>query len=224
MKQTYITTSWDDGHPLDLRVAELLTKYGLHGTFYIPKAARERDDDGGTDPGAEQRFRDWRRTPSIMLFSPGARASRLGRKSSVPSLGLKKTQVCRASRFVRRRQVFASRHVDMVRKAGYLGLRTVEMLSLDLPRQRCRTHAACRPRFRLIRTAPSPSRGTRSSGPPSAICGGLLLTAARPSGRRWRDPCCVKPSHPAACSISGAIHGSCRKPDSGSVWMKSCDS
>jgi hypothetical protein len=23
---TYITTSWDDGHPLDLRVAELLTK------------------------------------------------------------------------------------------------------------------------------------------------------------------------------------------------------
>src|SRR5689334_11751921 len=39
MKQTYITTSWDDGHQLDLRVAELLTKYRLHGTFYIPKAA-----------------------------------------------------------------------------------------------------------------------------------------------------------------------------------------
>ena len=38
MKQTYITTSWDDGHQLDLRVAELLTKYRLHGTFYIPKA------------------------------------------------------------------------------------------------------------------------------------------------------------------------------------------
>ena len=34
-----ITTSWDDGHQLDLRVAELLTKYRLHGTFYIPKAA-----------------------------------------------------------------------------------------------------------------------------------------------------------------------------------------
>ena len=31
-----VTTSWDDGHPLDLRVAELLDKYGLRGTFYIP--------------------------------------------------------------------------------------------------------------------------------------------------------------------------------------------
>ena len=28
---TYITTSWDDGHPLDLRVAGLLAKYGLRG-------------------------------------------------------------------------------------------------------------------------------------------------------------------------------------------------
>lgn len=31
-----ITTSWDDGHPLDLRVAELLTRHGFGGTFYVP--------------------------------------------------------------------------------------------------------------------------------------------------------------------------------------------
>lgn len=30
------TTSWDDGHPLDLRLAEMLGRYGLKGTFYIP--------------------------------------------------------------------------------------------------------------------------------------------------------------------------------------------
>src|SRR5437868_4727740 len=36
---TYITTSWDDGHPLDFRVADLLSKYGLRGTFYVPKTA-----------------------------------------------------------------------------------------------------------------------------------------------------------------------------------------
>lgn len=29
------TTSWDDGHPLDLRVAEVLDKYGMKGTFYV---------------------------------------------------------------------------------------------------------------------------------------------------------------------------------------------
>src|SRR5579872_2823021 len=33
---TYITTSWDDGHPLDLRVADLLARYGIAGTFYVP--------------------------------------------------------------------------------------------------------------------------------------------------------------------------------------------
>jgi len=31
-----ITTSWDDGHPLDLRVAAVLTRHGLRGTFYVP--------------------------------------------------------------------------------------------------------------------------------------------------------------------------------------------
>jgi hypothetical protein len=32
-----ITTSWDDGHILDLRIADLLIKYNLTGTFYIAK-------------------------------------------------------------------------------------------------------------------------------------------------------------------------------------------
>ncbi|MGA3026464.1 MAG: polysaccharide deacetylase family protein [Bryobacteraceae bacterium] len=31
-----ITTSWDDGHPLDLRVAEKLASRGMAGTFYVP--------------------------------------------------------------------------------------------------------------------------------------------------------------------------------------------
>jgi peptidoglycan/xylan/chitin deacetylase (PgdA/CDA1 family) len=29
------TTSWDDGYVLDLRIGELLTKYGAKGTFYV---------------------------------------------------------------------------------------------------------------------------------------------------------------------------------------------
>jgi hypothetical protein len=31
-----VTTSWDDGHPSDMRVAELLARHGLAGTFYVP--------------------------------------------------------------------------------------------------------------------------------------------------------------------------------------------
>ena len=36
MSNGAITTSWDDGHPLDLKTAALLAKYGLKGTFYVP--------------------------------------------------------------------------------------------------------------------------------------------------------------------------------------------
>lgn len=36
-----ITTSWDDGHPKDMKLAELLDKYNLPGTFYIPKTNLE---------------------------------------------------------------------------------------------------------------------------------------------------------------------------------------
>lgn len=37
-----ITTSWDDGHVLDFKLADLLTKYNLPATFYIPRANAER--------------------------------------------------------------------------------------------------------------------------------------------------------------------------------------
>jgi peptidoglycan/xylan/chitin deacetylase (PgdA/CDA1 family) len=40
-KQVIITTSWDDGHKLDLKLAKLLRKYGIKGTFYISPQNRE---------------------------------------------------------------------------------------------------------------------------------------------------------------------------------------
>jgi D-inositol-3-phosphate glycosyltransferase len=30
-----VTTSWDDGHMLDMRLSQLMKKYGINGTFYI---------------------------------------------------------------------------------------------------------------------------------------------------------------------------------------------
>jgi peptidoglycan-N-acetylglucosamine deacetylase len=38
----YLTISVDDGHPADQRSADLLSKYGLKATFYIPKTNPER--------------------------------------------------------------------------------------------------------------------------------------------------------------------------------------
>jgi len=38
-----VTTSWDDGHPLDLKLADLLVEYGVNGTFYVPLSNSERE-------------------------------------------------------------------------------------------------------------------------------------------------------------------------------------
>ncbi|HWZ23458.1 MAG TPA: polysaccharide deacetylase family protein [Cytophagaceae bacterium] len=38
-----ITTSWDDGYKGDFRLAELLEKYNLKGTFYIPASNEEHE-------------------------------------------------------------------------------------------------------------------------------------------------------------------------------------
>lgn len=40
-KRIFVTTSWDDGHILDLQIAKLLKKYSLKGTFYISPKNRE---------------------------------------------------------------------------------------------------------------------------------------------------------------------------------------
>ncbi|MCL4309915.1 MAG: glycosyltransferase [Actinomycetota bacterium] len=46
-----VTTSWDDGHVMDFRVADLLDRYGLQGTFYISPSAREIDPGARLDAG-----------------------------------------------------------------------------------------------------------------------------------------------------------------------------
>lgn len=36
-----LTTSWDDGHPLDLKLAEMLARHAIAATFYVPVANAE---------------------------------------------------------------------------------------------------------------------------------------------------------------------------------------
>ena len=43
LPKVVVTTSWDDGHPLDLKLADLLMQYGVKGTFYIATANMERE-------------------------------------------------------------------------------------------------------------------------------------------------------------------------------------
>jgi peptidoglycan/xylan/chitin deacetylase (PgdA/CDA1 family) len=42
MREALVTTSWDDGAVEDMRLAELLAKYGVPGCFYVPRSNPER--------------------------------------------------------------------------------------------------------------------------------------------------------------------------------------
>lgn len=133
VRPVYMTTSWDDGHPLDLRVADLLAKHGIAGTFYIPMS-NERDT---LSPG---QLRDLATT-----FEIGAHTLHHVDLTAVTEDVA--WQEIRGSRswvedsagapcacFCPPLGRYTSRHVPLIRKAGFIGLRSTEFLSLDFPR------------------------------------------------------------------------------------------
>ena len=133
-RATYITTSWDDGHPLDLRVAELLSKYGLPGTFYAPRAAKY-----GTMSEAQLRqlggsFEVGAHTLNHVLLTEAspdlARQEVAGSRCWVEDVT---GSPC--SMFCPPKGRYRHCHLDVIRQAGFAGVRTVELLSLDLPRR-----------------------------------------------------------------------------------------
>jgi hypothetical protein len=128
-----VTTSWDDGHPLDLRVADLLAKHGLRGTFYVPRTAERETMSAAQLRQLGATFEIGAHTLRHVVLT---RASEqlawqqiAGSKSWVEdSTGLPCPMFCPP------RGKFSTRHLGMIRRAGYSGMRTVEMLSLDFPR------------------------------------------------------------------------------------------
>jgi peptidoglycan/xylan/chitin deacetylase (PgdA/CDA1 family) len=129
----YITTSWDDGHPLDLRLAELLCKYALPATFYIPlhnertvlPAAHVRELSEMFEIGAHTvHHSDLRAVPNDL-----ARREIADCKTALEQIiGRPCTSFC----FPKGR--FRRRHLAQVRDAGYRLARTVELMSLAMPR------------------------------------------------------------------------------------------
>jgi peptidoglycan-N-acetylglucosamine deacetylase len=129
-----LTTSWDDGHPLDLCLAELLAKHGLRGTFYVPRSAPN-----GTMHAAQIRelafgFEIGAHTLDHVVLTRAnldrARQEIAGSRSWLADIiGAPSIMFCPPEgRYVRR-------HAAMARDAGFLGLRSVELLSLAWPRR-----------------------------------------------------------------------------------------
>jgi peptidoglycan/xylan/chitin deacetylase (PgdA/CDA1 family) len=132
--QAYITTSWDDGHPLDLRLAELLTRYHLPATFYIPRSAETKTVAPAVVRELSAAFEIGGHTlhHAVLTECSDARAQDeiAGCKAWLEDVTGKRCDI-----FAPPRGRYAARHVRMVRDAGYVGLRSVELVSLDLPRR-----------------------------------------------------------------------------------------
>lgn len=131
--RTFITTSWDDGHPLDLRLADLLRKYGLPATFYIPLS---NELPVLTPPQVRELSLDFEigahtlnHTDLLTLPETLARREITDCKQELEQIcGRPCTSFC----FPRGR--FRREHVHMAREAGYRAVRTVELMSLEMPR------------------------------------------------------------------------------------------
>lgn len=133
--QTYITTSWDDGHPLDFHVAELLKKYGLRGTFYVPMAGQHETMTAVQLRELSLAFEIGAHTLHHHVLTEATEQQALREivdsKSWVENeTGLPCLMFCAPS------GKYGGRHLDMIREAGYLGLRSVELVSLDFPRRK----------------------------------------------------------------------------------------
>jgi hypothetical protein len=133
--KAYITTSWDDGHPLDLRIAELLQKYELAGTFYVPRSAEQavmgskqiRELSESFEIGAHTL--DHVRLDSL---SDGQAKSQLsGSRHWIEDVTGKSCGM-----FCFPAGKFRNRHLALVHEAGFQAVRTVELLSIRYPRSR----------------------------------------------------------------------------------------
>lgn len=128
-----LTTSWDDGHPLDQRVAELLAKYDLSGTFYIPFQSSRPVMTSSAIRELANRFEIGAHTVNHIdlteVSSEIAEAEIFQSKSRLEDLT---GRSCEAFCFPKGH--FRAEHVRMVQSAGFRCARTVELLSVDVPR------------------------------------------------------------------------------------------
>ena len=132
MAQAYLTTSWDDGHPLDLHIAEQLDKYGVPGTFYIPR----------------KNHRPLLSVKEIRELSEGFEVG--GHTLNHADLflcddqmALKEITLCKAElenitgtvcrSFCFPSGHFRKKHIAFVSHAGFRVARTVEMMSISTP-------------------------------------------------------------------------------------------
>jgi peptidoglycan/xylan/chitin deacetylase (PgdA/CDA1 family) len=133
MEKFLMTTSWDDGHPLDFRVAGMLARFGLTGTFYVPRTGQREVMNTSQILELSSTFEIGSHTLEHLvidrLSDSAATAQLSGSREWIEQLTGKSCQV-----FCFPGGKFRSRQLRLVRQAGYKGARTVELLSTASPK------------------------------------------------------------------------------------------
>ncbi|MGE0878791.1 MAG: polysaccharide deacetylase family protein [Acidimicrobiia bacterium] len=123
-----VTTSWDDGHRLDERLAGLLERYGIAGTFYVAPdnrefAPRDRLAPGGVVELAERFEIGGHTRRHVVLTSIDPRTARTEIMDG--KLALEELIARPVTSFCYPRGEFEANHVAIVREAGFTYGRTV---------------------------------------------------------------------------------------------------
>jgi peptidoglycan/xylan/chitin deacetylase (PgdA/CDA1 family) len=143
-----ITTSWDDGHELDLRLASELAAQGIAGTFYVAPHSRELPESRRLGETAMHELAEGFEIGAHTLTHPrlpelaedAARREIIEGKDAVENmLGRPVTSFCYPY------GAYSEKHPAMVRAAGFSVARTVERFCTaapgDLFRMGTTTHA-----------------------------------------------------------------------------------
>jgi peptidoglycan/xylan/chitin deacetylase (PgdA/CDA1 family) len=132
---TFVTTSWDDGHPLDFRVAELLDRHRIPGTFYIPRECEGREVIAG--PGIRALSQNFEAGAHTIRHHP---LPALSATEAAEEIGGSRRYIEDASG--RECRVFAPpggyfrrEHLAMAARAGLRGFRTAELLNCGPPQR-----------------------------------------------------------------------------------------
>jgi peptidoglycan/xylan/chitin deacetylase (PgdA/CDA1 family) len=128
-----LTTSWDDGHVLDFRIAELLTKYRLTGTFYIPRSAP-------TGTMSAHHVRDLAIDFEIgahtldHVFLTDVNLARANDQIAGSKDWVEQTTGQACNIFCPPAGKFTRQHLKLIKAAEFSAVRSVEYMSLDHPR------------------------------------------------------------------------------------------
>ena len=132
--RTIVTTSWDDGDPLDLKLADLLAEHGVAGTFYVSPRNRERPAMG---PGEVRQLGEGFEVGAHTLTHPDLRVLTPDEAEREISAGKRELEDV-VGRPVEMFCYPRGRHNAAVRgrviESGFIGARTTRVCALGPPR------------------------------------------------------------------------------------------